>query len=212
MLAVDFHIKQGLPVTTRTAPVKTPQMLGGVLREFRARKGLTQRQLASVLGVDQKYVVEFERGKDTKSLDRLFATLQELGLNLVIEEESAGQHPAAAIPSETTAGIEDAHTPDSHRLRSLVDAHRAELEEAMVEYGAADLRLFGSVARGDAGPNSDVDFIVDLTPIKRMSTLLQAAALNERFREILGVDVDLCAPQLTRDGIPTVALEDAIAI
>jgi len=41
---------------------------------------------------------------------------------------------------------------------------REEILRAAARYGASNVRVFGSVARGEAGPESDVDVLVDLEP------------------------------------------------
>jgi HTH-type transcriptional regulator/antitoxin HipB len=56
----------------RSARINDPSELGVILREARIAKGLSQRELASRLGVAQKYIVELEAGKPTKAIDRLF--------------------------------------------------------------------------------------------------------------------------------------------
>lgn len=45
----------------------------------------------------------------------------------------------------------------SRQLRSLLGAKRAELESVCRRYGASEVQVFGSVARGDAGPDSHID-------------------------------------------------------
>lgn len=66
----------------RTARIASPEALGGVLREARLARGLSQRQLADHLGLSQRYVVELERGKDVKAMQRLFDFMQETGVSL----------------------------------------------------------------------------------------------------------------------------------
>lgn len=41
---------------------------------------------------------------------------------------------------------------------------RGEILRLVEKHGAKNLRVFGSVARGEAGPDSDVDFLVELGP------------------------------------------------
>ncbi|HEY0007433.1 MAG TPA: nucleotidyltransferase family protein [Tepidisphaeraceae bacterium] len=55
-------------------------------------------------------------------------------------------------------------------------------------HGASDVRLFGSVARGDSGESSDVDFVVRLEPGR---SLLDQGALLMELRELLGTEVDV---------------------
>jgi uncharacterized protein len=67
-----------------------------------------------------------------------------------------------------------------------IRAHEAELR-AM---GVAHLALFGSVARGDDRPDSDVDVLIDVEPNRKFS-LLNMAGVYRRLVDLLGRDVDL---------------------
>ena|SRR5215208_1760514 len=66
----------------------------------------------------------------------------------------------------------------------LLKEHRAELE-AM---GVTSLALFGSVARDEAGPESDVDVIID---VRRPFGLFDLARVHLRLEEIFGCKVDV---------------------
>ena len=72
-----------------------------------------------------------------------------------------------------------------HVLATL-RAHEAELRRA----GIAHLSLFGSIARGDAEADSDVDLAAQLDPDARIG-LLGLAALERRLAELLDHPVDL---------------------
>jgi predicted nucleotidyltransferase len=48
--------------------------------------------------------------------------------------------------------------------REAVAAGREQLDEVLRRYGASNPRLFGSVARGDATTDSDIDVLVDFDP------------------------------------------------
>jgi predicted nucleotidyltransferase len=67
-------------------------------------------------------------------------------------------------------------------------AHEAELRAG----GVRRLSLFGSVARGDAEADSDVDLAVELDSAARVS-LLGLAGIQERIEELLGCKVDVVA-------------------
>lgn len=69
-----------------------------------------------------------------------------------------------------------------------IEAHRDELAGA----GVRRLGIYGSVARGEAGPDSDVDILVEF---ERTPDLFTFAALRDRLAEILGRPVDLATPQ-----------------
>lgn len=68
-----------------------------------------------------------------------------------------------------------------------IAAHRAELTRA----GVRRLGVYGSVARGEAGPDSDVDILVEFDAAP---DLYEFAALRDRLAEILGRPVDLTTP------------------
>jgi uncharacterized protein len=70
----------------------------------------------------------------------------------------------------------------------VLRAHEPELRQA----GIRHLSVFGSVARGDAAADSDVDLAAELQPDAGIG-LLRLAALERRLGEILGRTVDLLA-------------------
>ena len=69
----------------------------------------------------------------------------------------------------------------------------AELRAQADELRQADIRhvdLFGSLARGDGGPDSDIDLVTELDPAARIG-LFRLVALERRLAEILGRNVDI---------------------
>jgi uncharacterized protein len=60
--------------------------------------------------------------------------------------------------------------------------HRDEIEEIATRHSASHVRVFGSVARGDAGPESDVDVLVDA--VERFG-LFDLAALQRELEDLL---------------------------
>ena len=65
---------------------------------------------------------------------------------------------------------------------------RSEIIELARARGASHVRVFGSVARGEAGEGSDVDFIVDLEPGR---SLFDLGGLLMDLRDLLERDVDV---------------------
>jgi len=65
---------------------------------------------------------------------------------------------------------------------------REEITQTAARHGARSVRVFGSVARGDAGPASDVDLLVDMGD---RTSLLKQAALQGDLEELLGCPVDV---------------------
>ena len=69
-----------------------------------------------------------------------------------------------------------------------VRAQREAILRVADRYGARRVRLFGSVARGQAHPASDVDVLVDMEPGR---SLLDLVGLEQDLRELLGCSVDV---------------------
>ena len=94
-------------------------------------------------------------------------------------------------------------------LRELVDANRAEIKAIVTRHHGRSVAIFGSVARGDEGPHSDVDFLVEFEPGARPFELL---ALGAELEEALGVKVDIGTPESLRDGIRDEVLAEAVRL
>ncbi|WP_338749215.1 nucleotidyltransferase family protein [Janibacter alittae] len=102
-------------------------------------------------------------------------------------------------------------TAASLRLRAALTQHKSRVVDVLERYSATNPRLFGSVARGDAEEDSDLDLLVDLTAGDG-NELLRVAGLAEELSELLGVRVDVVAATLLRDEVSTTALADAVAV
>lgn len=73
-------------------------------------------------------------------------------------------------------------------LDKLIINHRDDILAIAARYGAVNVRVFGSVARGEAGPDSDVDILVDLT---RKWSLFDRIGLKQDLEDLLECDVDI---------------------
>lgn len=76
------------------------------------------------------------------------------------------------------------------------------------EHGAYNVRVFGSVARGDAGPASDVDFVVDVQPWVGMEFL----GLWDELEDLLGREVDLVTERSLKPRIRERILREAVTL
>src|SRR5439155_25115367 len=73
---------------------------------------------------------------------------------------------------------------------ALLGLSRARLQTAARRHGIRDLRVFGSIARGEETADSDVDLLVELDAGR---TLLDLIGFQRGAGEILGVDVNVAA-------------------
>ena len=72
--------------------------------------------------------------------------------------------------------------------QQLVEHRRGDILRLAAQHGATNVRVFGSVVRGEAGAGSDIDFLVDMEP-KR--SLLDIATLKLDLQDLLGCNVDV---------------------
>lgn len=71
---------------------------------------------------------------------------------------------------------------------ALLKTKRDEILRIAAKHGARNVRVFGSVARGEAGPDSDIDFLVEMEPGR---SLLDLGGLWADLTELLGRKVDI---------------------
>jgi predicted nucleotidyltransferase len=67
-------------------------------------------------------------------------------------------------------------------------AYRRKILELAARHGARNVRVFGSTVRGEAGPLSDIDLLVDVEPGR---TLLDVIAFEQDVEELLGCSVEV---------------------
>lgn len=94
---------------------------------------------------------------------------------------------------------------DKERILVILREHAPELKAA----GLVHLRVFGSVARGEATPQSDVDLLADFDPSKRI-TLVTIGSLESRLADLLGVKVDVSSAEWMREPVRRQAMREAV--
>ncbi|MBI2298107.1 MAG: nucleotidyltransferase family protein [Armatimonadetes bacterium] len=74
--------------------------------------------------------------------------------------------------------------------------------------GVTSLRIFGSVARGEARPDSDVDMLVDLDP---GMSLLEFIGVKQFLEDVLGCEVDLAEEEAMKPRVRDRVLREAVS-
>lgn len=93
--------------------------------------------------------------------------------------------------------------------RELVQARRAEILAMAQMRGAHNVRIFGSVVRGEDDEHSDIDFLVDMEPGR---SLLDMGGLLVDLREFLGRNVDVVTEKSLHWYIRERVLEEAVPL
>jgi uncharacterized protein len=94
-------------------------------------------------------------------------------------------------------------------IPEIIGSKRYNVLRLATQHKASNVRIFGSVARGEARPDSDVDFLVDFEP---GYTLLDHAGLVIDLKDLLGRDVDVAIEKNLRDEFRASILRDAIPL
>ena len=94
------------------------------------------------------------------------------------------------------------------RLERL-QQQREQIQAVAFRHGARDLRVFGSVARGEDGPGSDVDLLVEFLP---GTGLLAHAALIRELEALLGCKVDVVSRNGLKSRLRSRVLEEAVLL
>jgi uncharacterized protein len=97
----------------------------------------------------------------------------------------------------------------SSRLGRLLNEHRDEIIAIASEHKASNVRVFGSVARREEEPSSDIDLLVDFAPD---ADLLDIAGLNVELERLLGHPVDVVPARMLKPRVASSALAEAVPL
>lgn len=165
--------------------------VGRFLREIRVEADLTQAVLARRAGTSQAAIARYENSVASPAVTTLERLVAACGQTLEI--------------SARRTSIRDLSGVRARRLR----AAKQELLRCSAEHGARNLRVFGSVARGEDHADSDVDLLVDLDAGRG---LLDLAELRDALSELIGERVDIATLELLRPEIAESAAAEAVPL
>lgn len=94
-------------------------------------------------------------------------------------------------------------------IYELLQANRERILQTAANYGAYNVRIFGSVARGEADASSDVDFLVEMEPGR---SLFDLGGLLMDLQELLNCKVDVVTEKGLRERIRERVLKEAISL
>lgn len=94
-------------------------------------------------------------------------------------------------------------------VNELLRAKREEILRIAAKHGARNVRVFGSVARGEADEQSDVDFLVDMEPGR---SLFDMGGLLMDLQALLGREVDVATERSLKPRIRGRVLHEAVSL
>ena len=167
---------------------------GAVLRDARLRARLSQTDLARRASVAQSVISAYESDRRDPGLRTLTKLIEATGHRLALELRP---------PVRSRLGLPS--TPLGRRLRR----HRRAVIELAERRGARNVRVFGSVARGEDTAVSDIDLVVDLDD---GVSLIGLEGLRRELAELLRAEVDVVPAATLKPGTRSAILAEAIAL
>jgi len=166
---------------------------GTLLRQARTRAGLSQVELATQAGTTQSVISAYESGQRQPSIPALARLIEAAGFELTL---GLRRQPSRLRRLSGPVGRQ-------------VRRYRQDLIAAAAAHGIQNLRVFGSVARGEDRPDSDVDLLADLPPGLSLFRLARAEADLET---ILGTRIDLIPAADLKSGVRERAERDLVQL
>ena len=166
---------------------------GALLRKARRQTGLSQVELAMRAGVTQSVISAYESGHRQPAIPALAALVDAAGYELVMDVRRQPRR------------LGRLSGPVGRRVRR----RRHDLIAAAAAHGVRNLRVFGSVARGEDRADSDVDLLADLPPDLGLFGLGRVEA---ELEAILGSRVDLIPADDLKLGTRERVARDLVAL
>lgn len=154
---------------------------------------MSQGALAERAGTSQPAVSRYESRTSSPAVDTLERLLSAMGARLELSAEAAPRRL-------------DVRTPRMSKLR----ANRVRIRQVAHRHGASHVRVFGSVARGDDGPGSDIDLLLDLDV--RTLGLLPVGAIAAELSDLLDERVDVVPVDALAPHVAESALAEAVPL
>lgn len=90
-----------------------------------------------------------------------------------------------------------------------LDLNRAAIRQVVASHRAQNVRVFGSVIRGQDSEGSDLDLLIDTTP---ETTLMDVAAIQVELQTLLGVSVDVLTPKALPETFRNRVMSEAVPV
>jgi len=165
--------------------------VGSTLVKLRLRAGMTQSELAHGAGTSQAALARYESGTVSPSMNTFERLVRAAGAEVKITYPKA---PQATLAS-----------PKGRLLRK----RRKKILELAKAAGATNVRVFGSVARGQETRRSDIDLLIDYDSSQGA---LPLAGLRQDLSRLLKSKVDVVPCAMLKPHVAKTALTEAIPL
>jgi predicted nucleotidyltransferase len=98
---------------------------------------------------------------------------------------------------------------ENMKTKQLLQEKREEILKIAAEHGACNVRVFGSVVRGDAKPDSDIDFLIDLG--ENLSPWFPVRLIRD-LENLLDCKVDIVTEKGLKERIKERVLQEAVQL
>ena len=166
---------------------------GQIIKEARVDAGLSQVELAIRARTSQPAIAKYESGGASPSLRTLDRILRAAGVRLELSTTPMRSNPRF-----------------DGELFSSLQTHRMEIHRIVKSHGGENIRVFGSVARGEESASSDIDLLIDLDVAEKGSFALMS--IEEELKELLQRKVDVAPTHWLKPHIRRKALAEAISL
>lgn len=169
------------------------RLAGALLRRARTGSAMSQAELAARAGVTQSVISAYESGHRQPALPTLAALIEAAGYELITDI----RRPPRRLARMTG--------PVGRQIRR----RRRDLITAAAAHGVTNLRVVGSVARGQDRPDSDVDLLADLPA---GISLFGLARVQEELEAIAGTHVDLIPAADLKPAVSARMTQDMVSL
>ena len=95
------------------------------------------------------------------------------------------------------------------RPSKALQIHREQIRSVVLAHRATNVRVFGSVVRGEDTDTSDLDLLIDPTP---ETSLMDIGAIRFELKTLLGINVDILTPNSLPDTFREQILRESIPV
>ena len=177
--------------------IRSAEELGDLIRRHRKGHGLSLKTASGLAGPGIRFLSEFERGKETAEIGKILKTLEALGLHVIIRPGNyRSSRDIQDVLPDSRGSYPAVNSDDISLPGGLAPVPRYVLAELARRYHIKRLALFGSAARGELTPSSDIDLLVEFEQGKAPS-LGGMTVINNAFSPLFGGrKVDIATPAI----------------